>query len=62
VLSKLQLLNQVWGFEHYDLNVVEVQVSALRRKLGEGTLLIHTIRGVGYILRPGVPVEAGVAS
>ena len=53
VLSKVQLLNQVWGFEHYDLNVVEVHISALRRKLEEqGTRLIHTVRGVGYVLRP----------
>jgi DNA-binding response OmpR family regulator len=53
VLSKLQLLTQVWGFEHYDLNVVEVHISALRRKLEEhGPRLIHTVRGVGYVLRP----------
>ncbi len=53
VLSKLQLLNQVWGFEHYDLNVVEVHISAIRRKLDEhGPPLIHTVRGVGYVLRP----------
>jgi two-component system OmpR family response regulator len=53
VLSKLQLLSQVWGFEHYDLNVVEVHICALRRKLEEhGPRLIHTVRGVGYVLRP----------
>jgi DNA-binding response OmpR family regulator len=53
VLSKLQLLTQVWGFEHYDLNLVEVHICALRRKLEEhGTRLIHTVRGVGYVLRP----------
>jgi len=53
VLSKLQLLSQVWGFEHYDQNLVEVHVCALRRKLDEhGKPLIHTVRGVGYILRP----------
>lgn len=53
VLSKLQLLTQVWGFEHYDLNVVEVHISALRHKLDRhGHPLIHTIRGVGYVLRP----------
>jgi len=52
VLSKLQLLTEVWGFEHYDLNVVEVHVSALRRKLEEhGPRLIHTVRSVGYVLR-----------
>ena len=53
VLSKVQLLANVWGFEHYDLNVVEVHVSALRRKLEEhGPRLIQTVRGVGYVFRP----------
>ena len=53
VLSKVQLLNDVWGFEHYDLNVVEVHMSALRRKLEQhGPRLIHTVRSVGYVLRP----------
>lgn len=53
VLSKLQLLTQVWGFEHYDLNLVEVHICALRRKLEEhGCRMIHTVRGVGYVLRP----------
>ena len=53
VLSKLQLLSQVWGFEHYDLNLVEVHICALRRKLDQhGQPLIRTVRGVGYVLRP----------
>jgi two-component system OmpR family response regulator len=53
VLSKLQLLTQVWGFEHYDLNLVEVHICALRRKLeAQGNRLIHTVRGVGYVMRP----------
>jgi DNA-binding response OmpR family regulator len=53
VLSKVQLLNDVWGFEHYDLNVVEVHMSALRRKLEEhGPRLIHTVRSIGYLMRP----------
>lgn len=53
VLSKTQLLASVWGFESYDVNVVEVHVSALRRKLEEhGPRLIHTIRGAGYRLSP----------
>jgi DNA-binding response OmpR family regulator len=53
VLSKVQLLTSVWGFEHYDLNVVEVHMSALRRKLEEhGPRIIQTVRGVGYVLRP----------
>jgi DNA-binding response OmpR family regulator len=53
VLSKVQLLTQVWGFEDYDLNLIEVHICALRRKLEEhGKRLIHTVRGVGYVLRP----------
>jgi DNA-binding response OmpR family regulator len=53
VLSKNQLLNKVWGYDHYDVNLVEVHVSALRRKLEScGPRLIHTVRGVGYVLRP----------
>jgi len=52
VLSKLQLLTNVWGFEQYDLNVVEVHVSALRRKLEEhGPRVIHTVRNAGYVFR-----------
>jgi DNA-binding response OmpR family regulator len=53
VLSKLQLLTDVWGFDRYDLNVVEVHVSALRRKLEEhGPRVIHTVRNAGYVFRP----------
>jgi DNA-binding response OmpR family regulator len=58
VLSKSQLLTKVWGFDHYDVNLVEVHVSALRRKLETaGPRIIHTVRGVGYVLRP-VEAEA----
>jgi DNA-binding response OmpR family regulator len=53
VLSKTQLLTRVWGFDHYDVNLVEVHISALRRKLeAVGPRILHTIRGVGYVLRP----------
>ncbi|HET6952697.1 MAG TPA: response regulator transcription factor [Acidimicrobiales bacterium] len=53
VLSKSQLLSMVWGFDHHDVNLVEVHVSALRRKLERsGPRVIHTVRGVGYVLRP----------
>jgi len=54
VLSKRQLLELVWGFDDYDANVVEVQISALRRKLEVwGPRVIHTVRGVGYVARQG---------
>jgi DNA-binding response OmpR family regulator len=52
VLSKTQLLTQVWGFDAYDTNLVEVHMSALRRKLElVGPRVIHTLRGAGYVLR-----------
>jgi DNA-binding response OmpR family regulator len=53
VLSKDQLLTQVWGYDAYDPNLVEVHVSALRRKLEQyGTRVIHTVRGLGYRYAP----------
>jgi two-component system, OmpR family, response regulator len=57
VLSKSQLLTMVWGFDSHNENVVEVHVSALRRKLETaGPRIIHTVRGAGYALRPlGAP-------
>lgn len=52
VVPKAQLLNEVWGFQDQDDNVVEVHVSSLRRKLeANGPRIIHTIRGAGYVLR-----------
>ncbi|WP_439423215.1 response regulator transcription factor [Saccharothrix sp. HUAS TT10] len=52
VVGKTQILTAVWGYEDYDPNLVEVHVSALRRKLEEhGPRLLHTVRGLGYVLR-----------
>lgn len=59
VLSKTHLLAEVWGYEHYDVNLVEVHISALRRKLEvHGPRVVHTVRGVGYVLRPASTVAA----
>ncbi|WP_375407312.1 response regulator transcription factor [uncultured Amnibacterium sp.] len=53
ILSKTQLLTQVWGYDDYDANLVEVHMSALRRKLElHGPRIVHTVRGFGYVLRP----------
>ncbi|MDQ2846503.1 MAG: response regulator transcription factor [Actinomycetota bacterium] len=50
-VTKTQLLTGVWGYDGFDPNVVEVHVSALRRKLeANGPRLIHTVRGRGYRL------------
>ncbi|GAA4680683.1 response regulator transcription factor [Nocardioides nanhaiensis] len=52
VMSSAQILTQVWGYGEYADNLVQVHVSALRRKLEEhGPRLLHTERGLGYVLR-----------
>jgi two-component system response regulator MprA len=54
VLSRGQLLDAVWGYDFgATSNVVDVYVGYLRGKLEEGgePRLIHTVRGVGYVLR-----------
>ena len=55
VLSRPQLLERVWGYDfEVDGNVVDVFVGYLRRKLEEGgePRMLHTVRGVGFVLRP----------
>ena len=50
--SRERILNRVWGSAAApETNVVDVYVSRLRRKLGEGAGLIQTRRGVGYCLQ-----------
>ena len=53
VVSKGQILNQVWDYgPDRDGGVVEPAVSYLRRKVDQGQpRLIHTVRGFGYVLR-----------
>jgi len=55
VLSRAQLLAQVWGYTwDVDSNVVDVFIGYLRRKLeaaGEPRVL-QTVRGIGFVLRP----------
>jgi two-component system OmpR family response regulator len=53
VLSKAQILDHVWDYSFEgDGNIVESYICYLRRKLDRGDpRLIHTIRGIGYVLR-----------
>jgi two-component system OmpR family response regulator len=53
VLTRAQLLESVWGWNRgCQSQIVETYVSYLRRKLDAfGPRLIHTRRGVGYLLR-----------
>jgi two-component system OmpR family response regulator len=53
VLAKAQILDHVWQYDFGGRsNVVELAVSHLRRKVDAGREpLIHTVRGVGYVVR-----------
>ena len=49
VLTRNQLLNQVWGYEFDgESRTVDVHIRTLRQKLGTAGDLIETVRGVGY--------------
>lgn len=54
VLDRERILQEVWGYEYRgDTNVVDVYVRYLRSKLDEpfGQKYIHTVRGVGYVVK-----------
>ncbi|MDP1420507.1 response regulator transcription factor [Peribacillus simplex] len=54
VLSRDQILEAVWGYDFYgETNVVDVYIRYVRKKLEYGfdTPLIHTVRGVGYVMK-----------
>lgn len=54
VLSREQILENVWGFDYYgDTNIVDVYVRFLRSKIDQRFQVhyFHTVRGVGYVLR-----------
>jgi two-component system OmpR family response regulator len=56
VVTRTMLLEHVWDY-HFDpqTNVIDVHVSRLRGKIDKGfdRPLIHTVRGAGYMIRPG---------
>src|SRR3712207_9591230 len=54
IMTREVLYDRVWGYDFGgESNVLEVYMRALRQKLEAGGIprLIHTMRGVGYILR-----------
>ena len=58
VLSRSTILEEVWGYDFPTSgNALEVYIGYLRRKTEAGGLprLIHTVRGVGYVLRETAP-------
>lgn len=58
VLSRSKILEEVWGYDFPTSgNALEVYIGYLRKKTeGESDArLIHTVRGVGYVLRESNP-------
>jgi two-component system response regulator MprA len=56
VVTRQSLLDEVWGYDPFaETNTIDVFVSNLRRKLESGgePRLLHTVRGTGYVVRPG---------
>lgn len=54
VLTREQLIEQVWGFDYYgDTNVVDVYIRYVRQKVDHGfdEPYIQTVRGVGYTIK-----------
>jgi two-component system response regulator MprA len=54
VLSRAQILHDVWGYEHdTGSNTLDVYIGYLRHKMEDrgGPRLLHNVRGVGYALR-----------
>jgi DNA-binding response OmpR family regulator len=54
VMTRDQILEKVWGYDFMgESNIIEVYIRALRLKLeiGNPKRLLHTVRGVGYVLR-----------
>ncbi|GAB3075637.1 winged helix-turn-helix domain-containing protein [Micromonospora schwarzwaldensis] len=57
VFTRLQLLSNVWGYEHAVARTVDVHVRRLRAKFGPDTPLVTTVYGVGYRLADDALIE-----
>jgi two-component system, OmpR family, response regulator len=57
VLSRAQILDHIWEYDfNGEANIIETYISYLRRKVDTAEPhLIHTIRGIGYVLRVPPP-------
>jgi two-component system OmpR family response regulator len=54
VVSKSQILDRVWDYDFGGKSsVVEIYISYLRKKIdAEGSPMLHTVRGAGYMIKP----------
>jgi two-component system response regulator MprA len=58
VLSRSQIYEDIWGYDFESSSKsLDVHVGYLRRKLEDGgeARLLHTVRGIGYVVRPVTP-------
>lgn len=54
VLNREHIMAAVWGYDYYgDTNIVDVYIRYVRKKITQGNQeeLIHTVRGIGYVLK-----------
>ena len=54
VLTRTMIAENVWGYDFdTETNVIDVYVNYVRKKIGEDRegKLIHTVRGVGYVMK-----------
>jgi DNA-binding response OmpR family regulator len=54
VLTRTMIIEHVWNYDFDTMtNIIDVYVNYLRKKIegGHGAKLIHTVRGVGYVLK-----------
>ena len=59
--SRTELCERVWQRDHeYDTRTVEIFITLLRKKVDAAfeVPLIHTLRAVGYTIKPGVQATA----
>ena len=64
VVSRTMLIEKVWGFGFDShTNVIDVHINRLRKKIDRGfdRPLIHTVKGVGYVIEERPPREAPAA-
>ncbi len=64
VLERQTILDRVWGYDYYgDTTIIEVYISNLRSKLDrDPSVVIRTVRGIGYMLRIQPSVDSDAAS
>lgn len=61
VMSRTRIIENIWGYDFDpNTNVVDVHIKSLREKIDKGfnKKLIHTVRGIGYILNDAQPTPS----